>query len=180
MVSEGLPALGRSEKDSAEKLLANMVTVEECVRNCRSIGHAGRRIAIRPVQGVVGRLKRLLSRARAVPRQTRSALQKSEFRKPPPVGNAPAVPSEDVCAKGRWGHRRPMPSGQRIATLGSMLLVARPTANGRYRRVSPVSPRPREGPLTEPTAGAQPWRRERVLMPHCRPSPRASPCRPMP
>jgi hypothetical protein len=33
------------------------------------------------------------------------------------------------------------------------------------RRVSPVAPRPREGPLTEPTAVAQPWRRERVLLP---------------
>src|SRR5580692_1974528 len=33
-----------------------------------------------------------------------------------------------------------------------------------YRRISPVAPRPREGPLTEPTAGAQPWPRERVLM----------------
>jgi hypothetical protein len=39
----------------------------------------------------------------------------------------------------------------------------------RFRRVSPVAPRPREGPLTEPTAGVQPWPRERVLMPHtCR------------
>jgi len=36
-----------------------------------------------------------------------------------------------------------------------------------YReRVSPVPPRPREGPFTKPTAGAQPWPRERVLMPH--------------
>jgi hypothetical protein len=38
----------------------------------------------------------------------------------------------------------------------------------RNRRVLPVVPSPREGPLTEPTAGAQPWPRERVLMPHCR------------
>ena len=30
---------------------------------------------------------------------------------------------------------------------------------------SAVAPRPRDGPLTEPTADAQPWRRERVLMP---------------
>jgi hypothetical protein len=36
---------------------------------------------------------------------------------------------------------------------------------GRFRRVSPVAPRPRDGPMTEPTAGAQPWPRERVLMP---------------
>ena len=33
------------------------------------------------------------------------------------------------------------------------------------RRVSPVAPRPREGPLTEPIAGAQPRPQERVLMP---------------
>jgi hypothetical protein len=39
----------------------------------------------------------------------------------------------------------------------------------RFRRVSPVAPRPREGLLTEPTAGAQPWPRERVFMPHSRP-----------
>ena len=38
--------------------------------------------------------------------------------------------------------------------------------NGRNRRVSPVAPLRREGPLIEPTAGAQPWPRERVLMPH--------------
>ena len=43
--------------------------------------------------------------------------------------------------------------------------TAAPTApNNCSRRVSPVVPRPREGPLTEPTAGAQPWPRERVLM----------------
>jgi hypothetical protein len=30
-------------------------------------------------------------------------------------------------------------------------------------------PRPREGPFTEPTAGAQPWPRECVLMPRSRP-----------
>src|ERR1700757_3616893 len=39
--------------------------------------------------------------------------------------------------------------------------------NIRLRRVSPVAPRPREGPLTEPTAGAQPWPRKRALMPLC-------------
>src|SRR5258707_2431717 len=44
----------------------------------------------------------------------------------------------------------------------------------RNRRVSPVAPRPGEGPLTEPTAGAQPWPRERVLMPQNRRSRRAS------
>jgi len=33
------------------------------------------------------------------------------------------------------------------------------------RHGAPVAPRPRKGPLTEPTAGAQHWPRERVLMP---------------
>src|SRR6516162_8736265 len=37
------------------------------------------------------------------------------------------------------------------------------------RRVSPVARRPREGPLTEPIAGAQPRPQERVLMPQRRP-----------
>src|SRR6516225_5039120 len=35
-------------------------------------------------------------------------------------------------------------------------------SNARSRRVSPVAPRPREGPLTEPTAGAQPRPQERI------------------
>ena len=35
------------------------------------------------------------------------------------------------------------------------------------RRVSHVAPRRREGPLTEPIAGAQPRPQERVLMPLC-------------
>ena len=38
------------------------------------------------------------------------------------------------------------------------------TSNGGYRRVSPIAPRPREGPLIEPTADARPGPRERVLM----------------
>ena len=43
------------------------------------------------------------------------------------------------------------------------------SASVRNRRVSPVAQRPREGPLTEPTAGAPLWPRERVLMPQsCR------------
>src|SRR5215469_11568574 len=39
------------------------------------------------------------------------------------------------------------------------------SADGRSRRVSPIAPRHREGPLTEPKAGAQPRPQERVLMP---------------
>ena len=41
----------------------------------------------------------------------------------------------------------------------------RELANGGNRRYLAVSTRSREGPLTEPTAGAQPWLRERVLSP---------------
>src|SRR6516165_9928144 len=37
-------------------------------------------------------------------------------------------------------------------------------SDGRLRRILPVATRSGEGPFTEPTAGAQPWRRERVLM----------------
>ena len=42
---------------------------------------------------------------------------------------------------------------------------ATPFVDGRFRRISPVAAGSGEGPLTEPTAAAQPWRRERVLMP---------------
>ena len=56
---------------------------------------------------------------------------------------------------------------------GSRMRESRTSGSGRgdqgnpvpYRhRVSSVAPRSREGPLTEPTAGAQPWPRERLLM----------------
>jgi hypothetical protein len=39
------------------------------------------------------------------------------------------------------------------------------SANGWNRRFSPGPLRSREGPLTEPTAGAQRWLGERVLCP---------------
>src|SRR6516162_6786560 len=52
---------------------------------------------------------------------------------------------------------------------GRVSCFHRGPANGRNRRVSPIAPRPREGPLIEPTADARPGPRERVLMPHtCR------------
>jgi hypothetical protein len=44
------------------------------------------------------------------------------------------------------------------------------SANGRYRRIFLLAAHPGEGRLSQPTAGAQPWPRERVLMPrnrHC-------------
>jgi hypothetical protein len=41
--------------------------------------------------------------------------------------------------------------------------------NGGYRRISPVPPCPREGPLTEPTPAVQPSRREKLFMPLSRP-----------
>jgi hypothetical protein len=48
---------------------------------------------------------------------------------------------------------------------GSKPPVCSLLANGRSRRTSPIAVSPPEGPLTEPTAGAQPLPRERVLMP---------------
>jgi hypothetical protein len=48
---------------------------------------------------------------------------------------------------------------------GNVLPITAPGRSMTAFGASPVAPRPREGPLTEPTAVAQPWRRERVLMP---------------
>jgi hypothetical protein len=42
--------------------------------------------------------------------------------------------------------------------------LPRGTANGRFRRVSPVAVRPGEGLLTEPTPAVRPWSREPVLI----------------
>jgi len=50
---------------------------------------------------------------------------------------------------------------------------SRPAWSGdRFRRVSPAAWRPREGPLTEPIAAAQPRPQQRVLMPLTGPCPR--------
>jgi hypothetical protein len=66
----------------------------------------------------------------------------------------PFGPPSTIRATTYARHRSTGASGSRVADC--------------FRRVSPVAPRPREGPLTEPTAGAQPWPRERVLMPQRR------------
>jgi hypothetical protein len=47
---------------------------------------------------------------------------------------------------------------------GRLLPAAFKAASVRYRRVSPVSVRPGERPLTERTAGVQPARLEQVFM----------------
>ncbi|HEX2712945.1 MAG TPA: hypothetical protein VHM88_12165, partial [Candidatus Acidoferrales bacterium] len=62
------------------------------------------------------------------------------------------------------------PKGRAARAEAEALLRSNPAvdsslSNVRNRRISPDAPRPREGPLTEPTAGAQPWPWERVLMP---------------
>jgi hypothetical protein len=62
----------------------------------------------------------------------------------------------------------PLASGRVNDGFGSNLPVRR---GGKVsnRRILVTARRPGEGPLTEPTAGAQSWPRERVLMPHsCR------------
>jgi hypothetical protein len=53
-------------------------------------------------------------------------------------------------------------------SLPRTFVPARRKDNGCLRRVSPAPPRPREGLLTELTAGAQPWPRESVIMPQSR------------
>jgi hypothetical protein len=53
---------------------------------------------------------------------------------------------------------------------GRTLWLGRLDRNGRFRRIFFLAAHPGEGPLTEPTAGAQPWPRERVLMPLSRQS----------
>jgi len=63
-------------------------------------------------------------------------------------------------------------SGRRSAIRGPARGTS-PQLSDRLRRVSPVAPLPREGPLPEPKAGAQPWPREGVLMPHSGPPPPA-------
>ena len=54
---------------------------------------------------------------------------------------------------------------QNVPTSSSMRWQSRISPWGLGRRVSPLAPRPREGLLTEPIAGAQPRHWERVLMP---------------
>ena len=48
-------------------------------------------------------------------------------------------------------------------------MVHRCRADGRFRRVWPIGARSGEGPLCEPTAVPQAWRREPLLMPPLRP-----------
>jgi hypothetical protein len=61
------------------------------------------------------------------------------------------------------GHGHPMSRERRTAAL-----VSRPfrgkDGKVRYRRVSPVPVRPREGPLTEPTPAVRPCTREQVFL----------------
>ena len=52
---------------------------------------------------------------------------------------------------------------------GNRLSYVDSNGNVRNRRVSPVAVRPGQGPLTEPTAVTQAWRRELVFMPQSGP-----------
>jgi|SRR6185437_15229261 aryl-alcohol dehydrogenase-like predicted oxidoreductase len=74
---------------------------------------------------------------------------------------------EAVIATKVYGRMRSGPNG---AGLSRKAIFAEIDAslNERSRRVLSLAPRPREGPLTEPTAGAQPWPRERPKMPQKR------------
>ena len=67
---------------------------------------------------------------------------------------------------------RDHPEGIRSIVLDSVIPVnpfRGESGNVWNRRVLPIAPRPRECPVTEPTAGAQRRPQERVLMPHTRP-----------
>jgi hypothetical protein len=66
------------------------------------------------------------------------------------------------------GSGRPEPA-RPMSQLGSICLAHRHAPNGRFRRIFTVPAGSGEGPLIEPIAAAQPWRRERVLMPLKRP-----------
>ena len=60
-------------------------------------------------------------------------------------------------------------TGGRCLAYGERQLSVEPRCSGAKTGRSGIGdsrPLPREGPLTEPTADARPWRRERVLMPH--------------
>jgi hypothetical protein len=56
-----------------------------------------------------------------------------------------------------------MPPRRLRLELASLLKTSR---NGRFRRILLVAARSGEGPLTEPSAAAQPWEREPLFMPH--------------
>src|SRR6516162_6228761 len=56
------------------------------------------------------------------------------------------------------GDRQAGPLGRRI--------TPREVGQHAFGASCPVAPRRRKGPLTEPTTAAQPWPRERVLIPH--------------
>ena len=61
----------------------------------------------------------------------------------------------------------PTALGQTASNHGRKLIrpAQRHGRNDQFRRVSPIAPRSRKGPLTEPIADAQPRSQERVLMP---------------
>src|SRR4029077_15162862 len=68
-----------------------------------------------------------------------------------------------------WRPNHPL-ALRRMTVEGRTLRADRDDAEVRNRRVSPVAPNPGKGLLTEPTACAQPERRELVFMPltgHC-------------
>ena len=87
-----------------------------------------------------------------------------------PIARSPSAPILGNDAHGGVGcqtRRR-----ERTTELGRLESAGRHQANSRNRRISSVAARPGEGRVTERTAGVQPAPRERVFMPHSRPSKR--------
>ena len=120
--------------------------------------------------------------AAVIPRSsTAFGSQRSSEKHPSPQPLPRQIPIDDqalialprVRSSEAFGRRSPYSGsnarvGPASETLNARGLRAPWFWHDRYRRVSPVAPRHREGPLTEPTAGAQPWPRERVIMPQMR------------
>ena len=84
-----------------------------------------------------------------------------------------AIGASSSCCAFQLRSVHPIDSGRSTWTAGTALRGSNLAPvdrgrNGRFRRVSPVAPRPHEGPLTEPIADAQPRPQERLLMPRSR------------
>ena len=83
------------------------------------------------------------------------------------LAGLPAHPCEKKIAASHWAIYCRCTGTAALQRL-RMSYPKRNRVTGFPRRVSPIAPRSRKGPLTEPIADAQPRSQEGVLMPQCR------------